>query len=436
MRLNKFKILCFLITISFLFSVTNFFVSAQERGLETQYPIIDGQEITTSTTIAEYAVYIFKFSMILATIIAFAVLIYGGFRYVASAGNPTAMTDAKAWILSGIIGLALILFSYLLLMMINPGFEEPKVEKIDTVGGILLTDENDILRPAKDDIYGLSEDFNAVSIQFLTSKPKSQFLADINKAELIAIFCFSEKDFKGEMKTIKNNKSPESEGPSAKQGLPFSPRSIIFFWQEPGVYLYQEANFGYEETIPKICKSGTKNLKEFSNKTKSIALVNKGEDGEIILEEYYTAVVFGDTNYQGVCDLVVGPYNVVSRLQSQISSIAIAKGTEIYGEVMFCDKENCEMEEDKEPFIYSPGTLGDKRYGVVKLKETYGLKQWLSLAINGNLSVLMNSEEDLKGRCAVFDKIGCTSDFKGTWVYSSDPNSFRPKEAYIFSSFK
>jgi len=434
MKINKFKFFSILIIISFLFPVATFFISAEQRGLEVQYPPMGGEEITTSTTIAEYAVYIFNFSLVIAAIAAFTVLIYGGIRYLTSAGNPTAMADAKTWILGAIIGLALILFSYLLLKMINPRFEEPSVEDITAVGGILLMDENGVPRPFANEISEISEDFNAVSIQFLSPKPKNWLLADINKEELVAIFYYSEKDFEGDIDKIENNKSPDSEGPSAKQGFSFPPRSIRFFWQEQGVHLYQEANFG-TPPVPKVCKSGTKNLEEVSDKTKSISLVNRGKDGETIWEEYYTAVVFGDTDYQGKCDLVLAPYNVVDRLKEKISSIAVAKGTEIYGEVIFYDKINCQSEEGSKPFVYDPSTLGDQRYGVVTLEQT-DLDQWLSLKINGNLSVLINTEKDLEGRCAVFDKIGCTSDFNGTYIFSSDPKGFRPEEAYIFSSFK
>jgi len=435
MKLNKFFPI--LIIIFFLFSISIFLASAQERGLEVQYPIMGGEEITTSTTIAEYAVYVFNFSIVLAAIIAFAVLIYGGFRYVTSSGNPIVMGDAKKWILSAIIGLALILFSYIMLNIINANFINPEVEVIEPVGGILLLDENGVPKPLADGIAEIPEDFNAVTIQFFSPMPKNSLLADIKKQELISIFYYSETNFQGDVEKVENNKSSDSDGPSAEQGLSFPPRSIAFFWLESGVHLYEKENF---ETppIPKISKSGEKNLGDIGSKIKSISLVNKGEDGETIFEEYYTAVIFEDTDYQGQCDLVLAPYNVVDRLKEKISSIAVAKGTEIYGDVIFYDKENCEMEKGNEgkEYRYSPDTLGDLRYGVVKLKDMIDIKQWMSIKINGNLSVLLNTEEDLKGRCAVFDQIGCISSLKGTYVFSSDPEGFRPQEAYIFSSFK
>ena len=46
--------------------------------------------------------------------------VYGGFRYLTSAGNPSAMSDANSQIFAGLIGLIVILSSWLLLTTINP----------------------------------------------------------------------------------------------------------------------------------------------------------------------------------------------------------------------------------------------------------------------------------------------------------------------------
>lgn len=52
--------------------------------------------------------------------IVFLVLIYAGFRYYTSFGNPAAHKDAKDWISSAFLGLAILLGSYLILTTINP----------------------------------------------------------------------------------------------------------------------------------------------------------------------------------------------------------------------------------------------------------------------------------------------------------------------------
>ncbi len=61
-----------------------------------------------------------------------AVIVYGGMRYVVSAGNPAAMEDAKEAIWAAVYGLALALGSWLIINIVNPDIlvlKNPGVEK-------------------------------------------------------------------------------------------------------------------------------------------------------------------------------------------------------------------------------------------------------------------------------------------------------------------
>jgi hypothetical protein len=62
----------------------------------------------------------YQFAIFIAGILAFAVVVYGGIRYTASAGNPSAQSDAKEWIWGALIGLVLLAGAYLVLNVINP----------------------------------------------------------------------------------------------------------------------------------------------------------------------------------------------------------------------------------------------------------------------------------------------------------------------------
>jgi len=62
----------------------------------------------------------FRFALGASGVIAFGVFVFGGVKYIASAGNPGAQGDAKQWIQGGIMGLLLLLGSVLLLTTINP----------------------------------------------------------------------------------------------------------------------------------------------------------------------------------------------------------------------------------------------------------------------------------------------------------------------------
>ena len=64
--------------------------------------------------------YIFVFSLGIVGIVGLIALIFGGFLYMASTGNPQKAAQAKDRIISALLGLLLLLGSYVLLNIINP----------------------------------------------------------------------------------------------------------------------------------------------------------------------------------------------------------------------------------------------------------------------------------------------------------------------------
>jgi len=87
------------------------------RKLEVQIP---GLETTTLPALPDYIFAIYKFSLMAVGIICLGALIYGGFRYLISAGKPAAMTDAKDQIFSALLGLIILFSAWLILNTINP----------------------------------------------------------------------------------------------------------------------------------------------------------------------------------------------------------------------------------------------------------------------------------------------------------------------------
>ena len=62
----------------------------------------------------------YQFSLIIAGVLAFGVIVYGGIRYMTSAGNPSGASDAKEWIEAALLGLLLLAGAYFILKVINP----------------------------------------------------------------------------------------------------------------------------------------------------------------------------------------------------------------------------------------------------------------------------------------------------------------------------
>lgn len=119
-------ILCSVLVLSF---VGFHFVQGAERPLEVPLPEIGLESgITTTPLLPDYVKYIFNFAMLICGFVAFGALVIGGVRYTASAGNSSTISDANNQMLSGVMGLVIILGSWLILTTINPELKIISVE--------------------------------------------------------------------------------------------------------------------------------------------------------------------------------------------------------------------------------------------------------------------------------------------------------------------
>jgi len=131
-KVNKSK-LFFLALFLFLFGAC--FIFTQGRELEIKYPILPGVEIpaTTETVFPVYVKYIFNLAIMIAGIVAFGALVFGGIRYLTSGGSPSTQKDASGQIAAGFFSLIILLSSYLILVTIDPQlvvFRLPEIQKI------------------------------------------------------------------------------------------------------------------------------------------------------------------------------------------------------------------------------------------------------------------------------------------------------------------
>ncbi|MCK5044240.1 hypothetical protein KAR26_00735 [Candidatus Parcubacteria bacterium] len=102
-----------------LMSIGGFVFS--QTDLEVDYPVISGESPTsTRTFLHSYIKYIFNFAIIACGLIALGVIVRAGAQYTASRGNPASHRDARDRIICGIVGLLILLSSYILLSTINP----------------------------------------------------------------------------------------------------------------------------------------------------------------------------------------------------------------------------------------------------------------------------------------------------------------------------
>ncbi|KKS44706.1 MAG: hypothetical protein UV48_C0008G0013 [Candidatus Azambacteria bacterium GW2011_GWA2_42_9] len=108
------------ITILLLTVSYTLYAAIAQVKLEMGLPNIPGGQIPAGREFPDYINYLFLFGLGLITIVALAQMMIGGLKYILAAGNVGTMEDAKKQIQQALIGMAVLLLSYLLLRTINP----------------------------------------------------------------------------------------------------------------------------------------------------------------------------------------------------------------------------------------------------------------------------------------------------------------------------
>ncbi len=111
------------VLISILF-LSLFLLPSLVSALELNYPEFgpEGNKITVELgmDLNKLIAWFYYFIVGVAGLSAFVMLVWGGVEWLTSAGNPTKIGDAKDKITSALLGLLIILGSWLILQVINP----------------------------------------------------------------------------------------------------------------------------------------------------------------------------------------------------------------------------------------------------------------------------------------------------------------------------
>jgi hypothetical protein len=75
---------------------------------------------SSTTSPGAFVANFYQFALMIGGILAFGVIVYGGVKYMAAAGNPSGQSDAKEWIQAALLGLLLLIGAYFVLNVINP----------------------------------------------------------------------------------------------------------------------------------------------------------------------------------------------------------------------------------------------------------------------------------------------------------------------------
>ena len=322
-----------IIFIVFLFLFIPFPFFAQE----IEYPAIPGAPaITATSTFPAYVKYIFNFVVVISGFIALAVMVWGGILHLTSAGDPSQMSEARNKIFAGLLGLVILLSSYLILYTINPQLVGLTLQPVEPDSGIYLKNAAGKKVHVGDTKHKLS----------ITGVTEIEFISPTSS--LLAIYLYTGENLKGsEARRI---------NPGAKVTIPSpfaTPKSISFLWNRPGVYLCPVTT---AETIcpsrPIHAPASIPDLSkyDFDNKIRSIQM----KPGPNLR---YGAILFEKPSYvsEDACPSVYNlnipdlgatttGYTLSIIGRDKLSSIIVftyEPGREISGEVIFYDQSAC-----------------------------------------------------------------------------------------------
>ncbi|MBI4426332.1 MAG: hypothetical protein HY567_02040 [Candidatus Kerfeldbacteria bacterium] len=103
--------------------------------------LFEGTQRVDETLLGRYISGFYVFFAGVAGILAVVMMMWGGFHYITAAGNPQRMNEGKSIISGAIIGLILVLISYLLLNAINPRLIQFQVPSLRYIPQILVADQ-------------------------------------------------------------------------------------------------------------------------------------------------------------------------------------------------------------------------------------------------------------------------------------------------------
>ena len=107
-------------TVSLAIECTRADETTYQNNLNLCYPEIQNLKIELGMNLNELIAWFYYFIVGISGLAAFFMLVWGGFTWLTSAGSPAKISEAKECINSAVLGLIIILASFLILKVINP----------------------------------------------------------------------------------------------------------------------------------------------------------------------------------------------------------------------------------------------------------------------------------------------------------------------------
>ncbi len=218
-KLKRGKIIFFFI----IFGIFNF--ASGVLALETSWPRSPGGiDLTASSSLAVMVKYFYEWGIAIGGLAAFFALVMAGFPYLTSTGDPGKIKDATGKIQSAIIGLVMLLASYLVLNLINPELTTLRMPSFEaatsTLGFVTSTPPN------------LSRSCDSVIVYSQTNYATGTEKMTINKGDALDVWISKNS---GSIKLVYLENGEQKEGGTCRvelydrTGCGGSPMTTIYF---------------------------------------------------------------------------------------------------------------------------------------------------------------------------------------------------------------
>ena len=262
---------------------------AGDPGLEIEYPNLPSVQTpnTVRTILPVYVEYIIHLAMALSGLIILGSLLYAGFLYMTSSGNPSALKNSKDRMLSSFLGIIILLSSYLIFQTINPKLIELTITGPEYIGGVIFRDPDAPEGSQEFATTGSVADFGKLNMQ-----PET---VTFISTDVEVVPCKEP----GPNFSDRSNCEDHPYATITSDGtFPADAKAAKLIWKTPGVYLYDKTNFQGEM---RIYAGNEDTLDDFAGKAKSIFFQPPNST------ESFGAVLFTKEGLTGECKVLTDP---------------------------------------------------------------------------------------------------------------------------------
>lgn len=327
----------FLIFSSFFFPLLLAAGFVFARELEVPLPSIGGEGITETPLLPDYVKYLFNFAIGIAGLIAFISAVYGGFKHLISAGSPSAMEDANDQIFAGVLGLVVIIGSWLILttinpqlVIINPQIVESGLTEEEAPGIYLCKSETECYHFSQSTAYVGSAASNATSLRIVNPS---------DSTEKYSVVLHGDKSYRGKCAVYLDGNTSASVSAYSITGIGGVNSITVFkkatFASGQGVTLYEKEDYNQRcgAECYQQCPIGGKCEKCFCYGPYISNSPNLNKTGRSIsIDGKYLAVVFEKPSYSGLCGVFT--VNDPNLSASPIGVCAFASDVGCFGSIM------------------------------------------------------------------------------------------------------